>query len=51
MEKYRIMTDEIAEIDKAIAALKAQRQTLVAKAAKRKADSLCAEMRKRKQSK
>jgi chorismate mutase len=45
------MTDEIAEIDKTIALLKAQRCKLVAAAAKKKADALCAEMRKRKQAK
>ncbi len=51
MSKYSIMTDEIAEIDKTIALLKAQRCKLVAAAAKKKADALCAEMRKRKQAK
>jgi hypothetical protein len=45
------MTDEIAEIDKTIALLKTQRSKLVAAAAKRKADALCAEMRKKKASK
>jgi chorismate mutase len=50
MSKYSIMTDEIAEIDKTIALLKTQRTKLVAAAAKKKADALCAEMRKRKQS-
>jgi chorismate mutase len=48
MEKYRIMTPEIEEIDKTITLLKSKRQELVAEAAKRKADALCAEMRKRK---
>jgi chorismate mutase len=51
MEKYKIMTPEIEEIDKTIVLLKSQRQKLVAKEAKKKADQLCAEMRKRKQSK
>jgi uncharacterized small protein (DUF1192 family) len=51
MSKYSIMTDEIAEIDKTIALLRAQRSKLVASAAKKKADALCAEMRKRKISK
>jgi hypothetical protein len=51
MSKYSIMTDEIAEIDKTIVLLKTQRQKLVAAAAKKKADALCAEMRKRKQAK
>jgi hypothetical protein len=45
------MTPEIAEIDKTIALLKTQRSKLVAAAAKRKADALCAEMRKKKASK
>lgn len=48
MEKYKIMTPEIEEIDRAITTLKVQRQKLVAAAAKRKADALCAEMAKRK---
>ena len=48
MDKYKIMTPEIEEIDKTITLLKSQRQRLVAEAAKRKADALCAEMRKRK---
>ena len=51
MSKYDIMTPEIAEIDKTITLLKTQRIKLVAAAAKKKADALCAEMRKRKQSK
>ncbi len=51
MSKYDIMTPEIAEIDKTIVLLKSKRERLVAAAAKRKADALCAEMRKRKQSK
>ena len=46
--KFSIMTDEIAEIDKTITLLKSRRAKLVAEAAKRKADALCAEMRKRK---
>jgi chorismate mutase len=51
MEKYAFMTPAIEEIDKTIALLKTQRTKLVAAAAKKKADALCAEMRKRKQSK
>ena len=42
------MTDEIAEIDKTILLLKSKREKLVAAAAKRKADALCAEMAKKK---
>jgi uncharacterized small protein (DUF1192 family) len=49
--KFSIMTDEIAEIDKTITLLRSKREKLVAKEAKKKADALCAEMRKRKQSK
>jgi chorismate mutase len=45
------MTEEIEAIDRTILLLKTQRIKLVAAAAKRKADALCAEMRKRKQSK
>lgn len=48
MSKFSIMTDEIAEIDKTISLLKTKRQQLVAAAAKRKADALCAEMAKKK---
>jgi len=48
MSKYDIMTPEIEEIDKTIVLLKSKRAKLVAEAAKRKADALCAEMRKRK---
>ena len=48
MSKYDIMTPEIEEIDKTIVLLKSKRTKLVAEAAKRKADALCAEMRKRK---
>jgi len=51
MTDFNIMTQEIAEIDKTIALLKTQRSKLVAAAAKRKADALCAEMRKKKASK
>jgi chorismate mutase len=51
MSKYSIMTEEIEEIDRTILLLKTQRSKLVAAAAKRKADALCAEMRKRKQAK
>ena len=48
MEKYRIMTPEIEQLDKAITLLRSRREKLVAKEAKKKADALCAEMRKRK---
>ena len=48
MEKYRIMTPEIEAIDQEIMRLKSLRASMVAKAAKRKADALCEEMRKRK---
>ena len=48
MEKYRIMTPEIEAIDNEIMRLKTLRASMVAKAAKKKADSLCAEMAKRK---
>jgi uncharacterized small protein (DUF1192 family) len=48
MEKYKIMTPEIEEIDKTITLLKGERQKLVAQEARKKADALCAEMRKRK---
>jgi len=51
MEKYKFITPAIEEIDKTIALLKTQRTQLVAAAAKKKADALCAEMRKRKQTK
>jgi len=51
MEKYKIMTAEIEEIDKTITLLRSKREKLVAREAKKKADALCAEMRKRKQSK
>lgn len=51
MEKYKIMTPEIEEIDKTITLLKGERQKLVAREVRKKADALCAEMRKRKQSK
>jgi chorismate mutase len=51
MSKYDIMTPEIAEIDKTITLLNSQRQKLVAAAAKRKADALCAEMRKKRSAK
>jgi chorismate mutase len=51
MSKYSIMTEEIEAIDRTILLLRTQRIKLVAAAAKRKADALCAEMRKRKQSK
>jgi chorismate mutase len=45
------MTPEIAEIDKTITLLKTQRSKLVAAAAKKKADALCAEMRKKRSAK
>jgi hypothetical protein len=45
------MTAEIATIDKTITLLKTKRERLVAKEAKKKADALCAEMRKKKASK
>jgi hypothetical protein len=48
MDKYRIMTPEIEQLDKAITLLRGRREKLVAKEAKKKADALCAEMRKRK---
>ena len=51
MTNFNIMTPEIAEIDKTITLLRSKREKLVAKEAKKKADQLCAEMRKRKQSK
>lgn len=51
MSKYSIMTEEIKAIDRTILLLKTQRTKLVAAAAKRKADALCAEIRNRKQSK
>jgi len=44
MEKYKTMTPEIEAIDNEIARLKALRSTMIAKAAKKKADALCAEM-------
>lgn len=42
------MSPEIEAIDKEIMRLKNLRASMVAKAAKKKADALCAEMRKRK---
>ena len=48
MEKYKIMSPEIEAIDQEIMRLKNLRASMVAKAAKNKADALCAEMRKRK---
>jgi len=48
MEKYKIMTPELEAIDQEIMRLKNLRASMVAKAAKRKADALCAEMAKRK---
>ena len=49
MEKYKIMTPEIEAIDQEIMRLKTLRASMAAKAAKKKADALCAEMRKKKQ--
>jgi hypothetical protein len=51
MTDFNIMTAEIAEIDKTITLLRSKREKLVAREAKKKADALCAEMCKRKQSK
>lgn len=48
MEKYKIMTPEIEAIDQEIMRLKTLRAAMVSKAAKKKADALCAEMSKRK---
>ena len=48
MEKYKIMTAEIEAIDQEIMRLRTIRASMVAKAAKKKADALCAEMAKRK---
>ena len=48
MEKYKIMSPEIEAIDQEIMRLKNLRASMVANAAKKKADALCAEMRKRK---
>jgi hypothetical protein len=48
MEKYRIITPEIEAIDQEIMRLKTLRGSMVAKEAKKKADALCAELRKRK---
>jgi chorismate mutase len=44
MEKYKIMTPEIEAIDQEIMRLKTLRASMVAKAAKKKADALCAEI-------
>jgi len=44
MEKYKIMTPEIQAIDNEIMRLKGLRASMVAKAAKKKADALCAEL-------
>jgi hypothetical protein len=43
MEKYKIMTPEIQAIDNEIMRLKGLRASMVAEAAKKKADALCAE--------
>jgi chorismate mutase len=51
MEKYKIMTPEIQAIDNEIMRLKGLRASMVAKAAKKKADALCAEMRKKRSAK
>ena len=48
MEKYKITSPEIEAIDQEIMRLKNLRASMVAKAAKKKADALCAELRKRK---
>lgn len=48
MSKYSIMTPEIEAIDREIARLKSLRCFMVAKAAKKKADALCAEMASKK---
>jgi hypothetical protein len=48
MEKYKIMTPEIEEIDKTITLLKSKRQQLYAEEVKKKTQAMCAEMRKRK---
>ena len=48
METYKIMTPEIEAVDQEIMRLKTLRASMVAKAAKKKADALCAEMAKRK---
>jgi hypothetical protein len=44
MENYKIMTPEIQAIDNEIMRLKGLRASMVAKAAKKKADALCAEL-------
>jgi hypothetical protein len=44
MDKYKTMTPELEAIDNEIARLKSLRSSMAAKLAKRKADSLCAEM-------
>jgi hypothetical protein len=44
MSKYDIMTPEIEAIDNEITRLKSLRCSMVAKAAKKKTDALCAEM-------
>jgi chorismate mutase len=44
MSKYEIMTPEIEAIDNEIMRLKGLRASMVAKAAKKKADALCAEL-------
>jgi hypothetical protein len=51
MTNFSILTPEIAELDKTITLLRSKREKLVAREAKKKADALCAEMRKRKQTK
>jgi chorismate mutase len=43
MEKYKIMTPEIEAIDNEIMRLKTLRARMVAKAARKKVDSLCAD--------
>jgi hypothetical protein len=51
MTDFNIMTAEIAEIDKTITLLRSKREKLVAREAKKKADALCAEMRKKRSAK
>jgi hypothetical protein len=51
MEKYSTMTRDIAIIDQIIALLKTLREIRASDEAKKKADALCAEMRKKKASK
>lgn len=48
MKNLRITTPEIEELDKVMVLLQSQREQLVAREVKRKADELCEELRKRK---